>query len=76
MILWNWRAVDTSKQNFSLKIWQSLGQDEFSTLTKLSALVNDIDPTIDMPKIVNPLFEDQRMLWSIKKFMLSTKTFP
>ncbi|VEB36594.1 hypothetical protein [Legionella cherrii] len=37
---------------FALELWNSLNEAEFETITKLSALINEIDPTIDIPKIV------------------------
>ncbi|QLZ69688.1 hypothetical protein FOLKNPGA_02486 [Legionella sp. PC1000] len=65
---------------FSLNIWQSLEQEEFSTLTKLSALVHDIDPTIDIPKRVNTLKEAEivigrmEQIWGTKEIQDQMRT--
>ena len=52
---------------FSLEMWKSLGDNEFKTMTKLSALITDIDPTIVIPAVVRTLAEAERVIDLMEK---------
>lgn len=52
---------------FALELWNSLNEAEFETITKLSALINEIDPTIDIPKIVQSLDDAELVVDRMEK---------